>query len=221
MTVPDPAALQSGAQQIQQQLAQRQASLDRAQSDLQGAQAAIGSIRSLGTGLSDLDALRAEALSAAREKAATDKIEALYSTALSAIQSSDLQTAQNAQQALKTTRDLLSQAYSLQIVSRPGTPSGVWRHPADKRSARNYYLIVEAVLPSGQRLKLPIPSEEDGTVRTVDHWGLRVPEQVYEQVRQDKEQDGIVDRKVVGEKQRGYLTPRYTVATSGETITEW
>jgi hypothetical protein len=221
VTVPDAVALQAQGQQVQQQLAQRRAYLDQAQNDLQAAQAAIGSIGSLGTKLSDLDALRAEALSAAREPAATDKIDALYNSALSAIQSGDLQTAQKALQALVATRDLLAQTYSLQIVSRPGTPSGVWRYPDDQRTARNYYLIVEAILPSGQRLKLPITSEEDGTVRTLDHWGLRVPEPVYEQVRQDKEQDGIVDRKEVGVKERGYLNPRYTVQTTGKTITAW
>jgi hypothetical protein len=116
---------------------------------------------------------------------------------------------------------MLGQEYTLQIISRPGTPSGVWRYPDDSRTARNYYLIVEAVSPSGQRLKLPITSEEDGKVRVASEWGLRVEPQVYEQVRQDKQQDGIVNRKIVGTKKRGYLTPEYTVATTGGTITEW
>jgi hypothetical protein len=58
-------------------------------------------------------------------------------------------------------------------------------------------------------------------VRSLSEWGLRVEPQVYEQVRQDKQQDGIVNQKVVGFKKRGYLTPDYTVATTGDTITEW
>ena len=58
-------------------------------------------------------------------------------------------------------------------------------------------------------------------MRSLSEWGLRVEPQVYEQVSQDKQQDGIVNRKTVGFKKRGYLTPEYSVATTGGMITEW
>lgn len=217
----DPNNLETYATKIQQRLAERKGIIDRAQADLESALAANRSIRSLGTEFNDLDLLRAEALKATREKGVAEKIEALYNNALSAVKSGDLETAKTARNALQYTRDMLGQEYTLQIVSRPGSPSGVWRYPVDSRTARNYYLIVEAVLPSGQRLKLPITSEEDGKVRALSEWGLRVEPQVYEQVSQDKQQDGIVNRKTVGFKKRGYLTPEYSVATTGGTITEW
>ena len=217
----DPNNLETYATKIQQRLAEQKGIIDRAQNDLESAQAAIGSIRSLGAEVNDLDLLRAEALKAAREKGVPERIDALYNNALSAIKSGDLQAAKTARNALQYAREMLGQEYTLQIVSRPGTPSGVWRYPVDSNTARNYYLIVEAVSPSGQRLKLPITSEEDGKVRTVSEWGLRVEPQVFEQVRQDKQQDGIVNRKTVGFKKQGYLTPEYTVATTGDTITEW
>jgi hypothetical protein len=217
----DPNNLETYATKIQQRLAEQKGIIDRASNDLESAQAAIGSIRSLGTEFNDLESLRVQALKEVREKGVAAKIDALYNNALSAIKSGDLETAKTARNALQYTRDMLGQEYTLQIVSRPGTPSGVWRYPADSRTARNYYLIVDAVLPSGQRLKLPITSEEDGKVRTVSEWGLRVEPQVYERVREDKQQDGIVNDKVVGVKKRGYLTPDYTVATTGDTITEW
>jgi hypothetical protein len=217
----DPNNLETYAAKIQQRLAEQKGIIDRALNDLESVQAAIGSIRSLGTGFKDLESLHAEALKAVREKGVAQKIDALYNNALSAVKSGDLETAKTARDALQYTRDMLEKEYTLQIVSRPGTPSGVWRYPVDSRTARNYYLIVEAVLPSGQRLKLPITSEEDGKVRTVSEWGLRVEPQVFERVREDKQQDGIVNHKTVGFKQRGYLTPNYTVATTGDTITEW
>jgi hypothetical protein len=165
--------------------------------------------------------LRAEALAEAVEAGVADKVEAIYQEALAAQQAGDPEKVRTSRGALQTIRDTLRQAYTLQVVSRPGMPSGVWRYPADSRSARNYYLIVEAVSPSGQRLSLPITSEEDGTVRTVAAWGLRVERQVYERVGQDKMDDGIVNQKTVGAKRRGYLTPDYAVATTGATITEW
>lgn len=217
----DPNNLETYAARIQQRLIEQKGIIDRAQNDLENAQAAIGSIRSLGTEFNDLESLRAEALEATREKGVAEKIDALYNNALSAVKSGDLETARTARNALQYTRDMLMQEYTLKIVSRPGTPSGAWRYPTDSRTARNYYLIVEAVSPSGQRLKLPITSEEDGKVRVASEWGLRVEAQVYEQVRQDKQQDGIVNRKIVGFKKRGYLTPEYSVATTGGTITEW
>ena len=168
-----------------------------------------------------IDVLHAEALKAVREPGAKEKIEAIYNDARSAVQGGDAEKITNARQALQFAHDMLNQAYTIQVVSRPGTPSGVWRYPVNSRTARNYYLIVEAISPSGQRLSLPITSEEDGSVRTVSEWGLRVDPQVFERVKQDKVDDGIVNDKQVGKKQRGYLTPTYTISTTGAAITEW
>ncbi len=221
VTPSDPDILEARAASIQQRLVEQKGIIDRAQGDLRNAQVAIQSIRSLETASKDLDSLRAEALQAALDPGAVAKIEALYNNALAAIKAGDIETAGTARQALQHTRDMLGQEYTLQIVSRPGTQSGVWRYPVDSRTARNYYLIVEAVTPSGQRLKLPITSEEDGKVRAVSEWGLRVDSQVYERVKQDKLDDGIVNNKTVGRKKRGYLTPDYTVTTTGGAITEW
>ena len=82
-------------------------------------------------------------------------------------------------------------------------------------------LIVEAVTPSGKQLRLPITSEEDGTVKSMTVWGLRVDAGVFEKVRRDKEVDGIVNQKRVGYKNRGYLKPNYEISTTGGMITEW
>jgi hypothetical protein len=205
----------------QRRLEERSELLDRAQKDLDTAQAAVDSILVLKNEVAGLDALRAEALKEAREPGVAGKIDALFDNAAAAAEAGDLETLRTARQALQYVHDLLRQEYTLQIVSRPGTPSGVWRYPANSRTARNYYLIVEAVTASGQRLKLPITSEEDGKVKTMSEWGLRVDQRTYEQVRQDKEADGIVNRKNVGAKKRGFLTPEYSVATTGAAITEW
>jgi hypothetical protein len=168
-----------------------------------------------------IEGLHREALKAARDPDAAQKIGAIYNDALAAVKSGDAEKINTTRQALQAAHDSLQQAYTIQVVSRPGTPSGVWRYPANSRNARNYYLIVEAITPSGQRLSLPITSEEDGTVRTVSAWGLRVDPEVFERVKRDKQDDGIVNDKQIGQKQRGDLTPTYTIATTGATITEW
>jgi len=130
--------LETGAASLQQRLAERKGIIDRAQTDLESAQAAIRSIWSLGTEFNDLDSLRAEALQIAREKGMAEKIDVFYNNALSAVESGDLEKAKTARQVLQYTRDMVGQEYTLQIVSRPGMPSGVWRYPVDSRTARNY-----------------------------------------------------------------------------------
>lgn len=155
------------------------------------------------------------------EPGARQKADALKEQATSAIRADDLDTARDAVAAMGILRDLVQQTYTLQVVSRPGAPSGVWRQSAQNPAGRNYYLIVEAVTADGRRLELPVISEEDGKTKLVKEWGLRVPAEVYEQVRRDKAEDGIVDARTVGVKQRGFITPEYRVQTSGGAITEW
>lgn len=217
----DAGGLAEKSEAAQRRLAERNERLDLAQKDLDAAQTGIETILSLKDEAAGIETLRAQALKEAREPGAADKIEALYANAAAAAEAGDLETLRTARQALQYVHDTLRQEYAIEIVSRPGTPSGVWRAPANSRSARNYYLIVEALTASGQALKLPVTSEEDGKVRTVSVWGLRVDPQAYEQVRRDKEADGIVNRKNVGVKKRGYLTPEYSVSTTGAAITEW
>jgi hypothetical protein len=157
----------------------------------------------------------------ALEPGARQKADALKEQATSAIRADDLDTARDAVAAMGILRDLVQQTYTLQVVSRPGAPSGVWRQSSQNPAGRNYYLIVEAVTADGRRLELPVISEEDGKTKLVKEWGLRVPAEVYEQVRRDKAEDGIVDARTVGVKQRGFITPEYRVQTSGGAITEW
>jgi hypothetical protein len=115
----------------------------------------------------------------------------------------------------------LQQQYQVRIVSRPGQRSGVYRVPRNNSGARNFYLIVEAIAPDGMPLALPIRSEEDGRVRLVRSWGLRVDESTYDKVAADKRDDGIIEDDVIGAKRRGELKPEYSIATTGAAITRW
>jgi hypothetical protein len=99
--------------------------------------------------------------------------------------------------------------------------SGIWRVPQNNPNARNYYVIVEAVTAAGKRLAVPVTSEEDGKTDTVKQWGLRVKASVFEQIKRDKVDDGIINNNVFGLKKRGYLQPRYLIPTTGGAITEW
>jgi Family of unknown function (DUF6384) len=118
-------------------------------------------------------------------------------------------------------KDRVGSEYTLTIVSRPGEPTGVWRRPPRGIQARNYYLVVEAVTPDGRKLKLPVRNEETGETELVDKFGVRVTEQVYNAVAQDKRDDGIVENNQFGVKKRGSLAVDYKMPFEGGMITRW
>lgn len=163
------------------------------------------------------DAVLAEAV----EPDASQMAEDIYQDGMAALARKDGPTARKQLGLLTDLYDQLTRRYTLRVVSRPGEPSGVWRIPKANASARNYYLIVEAIAPDGTRLTLPVTSEEDGETRRVDKWGVRVSPTVFSRVQKDKQQDGIVDDNILGEKKRGYLEPEYTVPSPGGAITQW
>ncbi len=115
----------------------------------------------------------------------------------------------------------LKSAYKLRVVQEHGERSGVWRIPDTNTGARNYYLIIEAVDSRGKVLSLPITSEESGKTKIVSKWGVRVDESTYRQVGADKKDDGIIQNRAVGKKERGQIHPEYSVNTNGAAITDW
>jgi hypothetical protein len=82
-------------------------------------------------------------------------------------------------------------------------------------------LIVEAITPKGERLVLPVRNEETGHTEMVAKFGVRVPEAVYEAVRRDKSDDGIVQKNRFGIKRRGTLAVDYLMPFEGGFITKW
>ena len=147
--------------------------------------------------------------------------EQLYKTAGTALKQGDEEAARTALQSLHDLRSTLEQAYTLQIVSRPGEKSGVWRVPDANPNARNYYIIVEALAADGRTLQVPIVNEENGRSERVSKWGLRVEKAVFERIAADKQDDGIIQQRQFGTKQSGRLKPDYRIPTSGAAITQW
>lgn len=115
----------------------------------------------------------------------------------------------------------LAQSYRVRIVQRAGEPSGVWRVPAANPRGQNFYLIVEAVDANGRVVPVRITSEENRRTAEVTRWGLRVPQDVFEAVRRDKQDDGIIQNDIVGEKRTGERERRWRINTTGAAILEW
>ncbi len=155
------------------------------------------------------------------EPAAGAELSALRTAAEQAIAADDWELAGQQVARLRALVALLDQSYELRIVSRPGDQSGVWRYDVDDRRRRNHYVIVEAIGSDGRPLSLPVTSEEDQTTRTVRRFGIRVAESVYERVKADKLDNGLIDDAVFGRKRRGAREPEYRFPVAGGRITEW
>ena len=48
-----------------------------------------------------------------------------------------------------------------------------------------------------------------------------MPETVYRAVEADKQDDGIIQRNIVGVKEFGYLDPSYLIQVLGGAVTRW
>jgi len=156
-----------------------------------------------------------------QDETVTEQAQSLLNAGQAAIESEDYDTAGETYQQLQNIFNQLNASYEIRIVSRPNEMSGAWRIPDINSSARNYYLIVEAVEEDGDILSLPITSEESGNTEIVNQWGIRVDEATFDAVGSDKQDDGIIQSNIVGIKQRGQLEPNYTIASTGGMITEW
>lgn len=158
----------------------------------------------------------------------TAKVETAIATATETAQrgktaaaAKDADRAELAVSDLNALLDKLRDEYRLQIVNREGSDTGIWTFPDVNENARNYYIIVEAIGTDGAVRNVAITNEESGTVDTVDHWGVRVSEVVFNGVRDDKLDDGIVQNNILGLKQYGYLDVDYVLPVLGGEITQW
>jgi hypothetical protein len=169
----------------------------------------------------DLTAAHARIVETAKSDNARETAERLLNAGRSALRDENTEAARAALKSLEEMQSSLEQEYRLRIVNRPGEKSGVWRVPDVNTRARNYYVVVEAIDPTGRVLSVPITSEETGKTARVAAWGLRVDEKTFNEVGRDKRDNGIIERDEFGYKNRGYLVPKYEMRTSGGAITEW
>lgn len=163
----------------------------------------------------------AEVAALARTDQARAALDGYLDAGQSALRNEDKEGVRLALDNLEAARVSLEQEYTVRIANRPGERTGVWRIPDLNTQARNYYIMVEAVDPTGRVLRLPIRNEETRQTETVDIWGLRVDEATFQAVARDKQDDGIIERDRFGYKARGELVPRYEIATTGGAITSW
>lgn len=112
------------------------------------------------------------------------------------------------------------QEIELRVVNREGVKSGV-RRTYNETGGNAWYVIVEAVGPSGMTVPVPVTSVESGKLKFATQFGVRVTEGVFERVKLDKQTDGVVDDRVFATKERGRLEFDFNRAVMPGMITEW
>lgn len=126
--------------------------------------------------------------------------------------------------ALDQLRDLTqlgAASYTLRITNDPNEQTGVWRHHSSSPGARNHYIVVDAVDAAGAQVQVQVVNEEDGSRHKVSRFAVRVPESVYNRVRDDKLDNGLVDDNNFGTKKSGTLETKYAFDVEGGMITSW
>jgi len=147
--------------------------------------------------------------------------EGYYQDGVAAVEARKAAGAEENLAALSALYEDLSVSYEVRIRYRGGADSGFTRVPDNAPSARNYYLIVEAVAPSGEVLAVPVVSEEVDARARVKRWAQRVDQATFNRVIADKRDDQIIQNDIIGSKSRGVLAPEYSVPTPGGAILEW
>ena len=156
-----------------------------------------------------------------RDEGAQKQANLLIADAKDALAQGDIEKAKAKKRALEFLLHQLRSHYTIRIVQGAQKRSGIWRIPPHNPTGKNYYIIVEAVDENGNVIPVSIHNEENDAVEQVRQWGLRVDKETYEKVKRDKLDDGIIQHRIVGSKERGKRQPNYRVPSNGSTITQW
>jgi hypothetical protein len=114
----------------------------------------------------------------------------------------------------------LRQEYTLRIAGRPEDQTGFYRQNP-KFQGRAFFLVVDAADLNGKPVKVPVRNDETNQTEAVSRFAVRVPQETFEAVRQDKAMNGIVQNVKLAEKRRGYLEPNYLMPILSGRITRW
>ncbi len=175
---------------------------------------------------SQLEKIFASIKTTAIEQDVRKDAEATYAQGKTYVASVDMPNLRQTVTKLEDLDAILKQSFTVTIVTRQGVKSGIDRYYKDERGKRiaGYYLILEARDGNGAVIPQKIKNEETGNVETVSMWGERVPEEVYERIKKDKQDNGIIEGNLFANKVWGQT--RWLMLMSGASerkgqITRW
>lgn len=169
----------------------------------------------------ELEAARSAVLAVSAAQAGIAQADTLHRRGEDALAARDAEAARAAIDALGQLEREIASSYNVRVVNDPDELSGFWREHDDIPGGRNYYLVVEAIDPTGLAVPVTVMDEETGETARVARWGQRVSRTVFEGVAADKRDDAIIQDSIIGSKAPGLLAPTYSVSTPGGAVTQW
>jgi hypothetical protein len=127
-----------------------------------------------------------------------------------AVDGGDLRKSKQTLEQLSALAEQLNQVYTVRIVNRANEYTRIWYNNPN-HTGKIYYVIVEAITAEEAVVPVAITSEQDGSTQTVRCWAERVDLRTYEQVGDDKKDDGVIENNLFAKKERGYLDPVYLI----------
>ena len=191
-----------------------QSNLDLARNDISGAGALVDRHARLGVLESETAGLHAAVLAEAVEELARERAAGLRRSADAQLAARDLDRLEETARSYRQLSHLVSAEYDIVIVG------GVWREHNELRGVQNYYLRVQAIGGDGRQVPVVIRNEEDGTTAEVTEWAERVPQETYDRVGADRQDNGIIDDDGFGFKRRGFVSAERNFENLGQ-ITRW
>ena len=122
-----------------------------------------------------------------------------------------------AKQELVVFENTIAAEIDFRIIDREGEKSGFWRAESQD-GPKQFFLVVEAVYED-ESVNWAIRDFDTNAVVSTSKFGLRVDEEVFRQLSDDKKEDGRINTQQIGFKPVGSVSPIWNVETSGETIT--
>ena len=162
----------------------------------------------------EISGLHAAVLTEAIEELARERAAVLRRSADAQLAARDLDGLEETARSYRQLQRQVGSEYEIVIVG------GVWRFHTELDGVRNYYLRVQAIAADGSKVPVVIRNEEDGTTAEVTEWAERVPQELYDRVGADKQDNGIIDDDDFGFKRRGFVTAERNYEDLGQ-ITEW
>jgi hypothetical protein len=156
----------------------------------------------------------------ARVPAARQQADAILAQGRAALVRGNTADARTALAQLDQLAAVLRQEYVLRIAGRPEDQTGFFReHPSFQ--GRAYFVLVNAVDSQGNSVRLPVPNDETNQTEMVSRFGVRVPIETFDAVRNDKAKNGIAQNTRMAEKKRGFIEPEFRMPVLGGRITRW
>ena len=149
-----------------------------------------------------------------------DPIIALQTSLLADLKDLNFENVENYQTMMAYYIKLAQTNLTLTIVDHPDHKSGVER-THENTNGKSWYLIVQALTPTGKPTSIWVKSIETGEIKLVEMFGQQVTLKTFNDVKEDKINDGHIDNNKLCAKPKGRLIFNCPNSVKSGRISEW